>query len=259
MKKIIIIISLIVLLFAGCDKNNQPKIVNHNFTKQQWIGGLISTVSTLKLHLNNYTATKNEFEQSDTYAYENSNSSLITLGTVSTPFDIPVTRQDPYSIYLNDVNSTRLQGDAHDGLAFITINFESDGTEIIGDCVNNIACICGAPKLDLSNIVAIIPLAFAVGNGTVSIEAQDATFTSDISESGPCVNNACAFFCDILAPNKNSDMQKAIAKFFEDYVNQNSALIAIPFNQYLQKLGVSGAIVSFEIKANGDLSIDDKE
>ena len=180
-------------------------------------------------------------------------------------FDIPVTRQDPYSIYINDVNSTTLQADAHDGLAFITINFESDGTEIIGDCVNNIICICGAPKLDLDDIVGTIPLAFGPSNGsvtplgTVSVEAQDATFTSGISESGPCVNNACAFACDIFAPNKNSDMQKAIAKALEDYVNQNSAIISSALTQYLQNLGVSGPIISIQIATNGDLMVEDKE
>lgn len=259
MKKLIAIIFLTPLIFLGCNKNNSSKIVTHNFTKQQWIGGLMNTVSGLKLHLNNYTSVKNEYEQGDTYAYENPNSSSVTLGTISKSFDIEVTRQDPYSIYINDVNSSKLQGDAHDGLAFILINFESDGTEIIGNCVANIACICGDPKLDLSNIVATIPLAFGVNDGTVSLEAQDASFTSDISESGPCVNNACAFLCDILAPNKNSDMQKAVAKFMEDYFNQNSAVIAIPFNQYLKNLGVSGPIVAITIKTNGDLSVEDKE
>jgi len=260
MKKLITIISFIPVIFLGCGKTNSPKLVTHNFTKGQWIGGLSSTVGSLKLHLNNYTATKHEFEQDDNYAYENSKSSSITFGNSSISFDIPVTRQDPYSIYINDVNSTRLETDAHDGYGFVTVYFESDGTEIIGDCVNNIICVCGSPKLDLSNIQALVPVAFSPKNGSVAIgSAPGATFTSDISESGPCVNNACAFFCDIIAPNKNSDMQKAVANAMEDYIDQYSSMISIPFNQYLQKLGVTGAIVSIKIATNGDMSVEDNE
>jgi len=120
--------------------------------------------------------------------------------------------------------------DAYNGDAYITIAFESDGTEIIGDCVNNIACICGSRRLDLSNTNAVIPLTFAPGNdGGVSIASADVSFNATMAESGPCVNNACAFLCDILEPNRKSDMQTSIEKFIEDFVDQNSGLISAPF------------------------------
>ena len=80
-----------------------------------------------------------------------------------------------------------------------------------------------------------------------------------MAESGPCVNNACAFLCDILAPNRKSDMQTAIEKFMEDYVDSNSGLISPLFTQYLKTLGVSGPIISIQIQTNGDLNVVDKE
>lgn len=260
MKKYLFIVAAFgISFFSGCNKNDNSKIVKHSFPKNQWVAGLLSQLSGLKIHLNNYTATKYQFVHEDNYAYENPKSSVIVLGTDSIPFDIDVYRHEPYSIYINDMNSTRLQGDAHDGLAFITINFESNGTEIIGDCVSNLACLCTAPQLDLSSIVTLMPIALGIKNSAISLEAQDTKFSSVITESGPCVNNFCAFLCDLVAPDKNSEMLKAIANYMEVDFNQKSDLIAFPFNQYLKNLGVTGPIVSVKIETNGDLTIQDKE
>lgn len=261
MKTKIFLFIVVLSVFFGCTKNSQ-KIVTHNFPKQQWIGGISGIFSGMKLHLNNYTSVRKQYEQDDNFAFENPKSSSLSIPTLSNvpwAFDVPVTRQDPYSIYINDVNSARFITDAYNGDAYITVAFESDGTEIIGDCVNNIACICGTPQLDLSNIIALIPLTFAPKDGSVSIAAGNVTFTADEVETGPCVNNVCAFLCDILAPNRNSDMQKAIEQFIEDFIDQNSGLISTPFIQYLKTLGVTGSIVSIQIASNGDLTVEDKE
>ena len=117
----------------------------------------------------------------------------------------------------------------------------------------------GSPREDLSNITCLIPLTFAPKDGSVAIAAGDVTFTSDVAESGPCANNACAFFCDIFAPNRNSDMQKAIEKFVEDYVDSYSSIISALFSQSLQNLGVKGPIVAIKVLTDGDLSVEDKE
>ncbi|MFL5740842.1 MAG: hypothetical protein ACJ75B_11535 [Flavisolibacter sp.] len=260
MKKTFILLITVFSLVYGCKKDT--KLVTRVFPKQQWIGGLSSIFTGMKLHLNNYTPIKHNYEQDDNYAYDNPNSSSLSipsLGIVPWAFDVPVTRNNPYSIYLNDINSTRFTTDAHDGYAYITINFESDGTEIIGDCVNNIICVCGSPKMDLGNIVTSIPLAFVPKDGAASVGSGDVSFSSDVAETGPCVNNACAFFCEIFAPNRNTDMQKAIQNYIGDFIDQNSGLISTPFTQYLKTLGVSGAIVAIQIKPNGDLMVEDKE
>ncbi len=248
--------------FPLCEKKS-TNFVTHNFQKQQWIGGLNDIFNGMKLHLNNFTSTKHQYEQDDNYAYENPKSSSLaipSLTSVPWQFDSPVTRQDPYSVYINDVNSSGFATDAYNGDAYITVAFESDGTELIGDCVNNLICVCGSPRLDLTNTTAVIPLTFAPGSdGAVNIAAGDVAFTANIAESGPCANNACAFLCDIFEPNRKSDMQTAIEKFIEDFVDQNSGLISPPFTQYLKTLGVSGPIVSIQIQSNGDLKVVDKE
>ncbi len=263
MKKVLIIFLIAGgSLFPGCQKDSS-KLVTHNYTKQQWIGGLIGILSGMKLHINNYTPVKNQYEQEDIYAYENPKSSSLLIPSVSSVplvFDVPVTREDPYSLYIDDLNSTRLMGDAHDGDAFITVNFESDGVEIKGDCINNAACVCGNPTMDLNNIVAIIPLTFAPAkDGSVNIASGDVSFTSDATETGPCVDNVCAFACSLAAPDRKVEMQTTVEKFIEDYVDQNSSLISPLFTQYLKTLGVTGPIVSIQIKSNGDLAVEDKE
>jgi hypothetical protein len=261
MKKLVFLLISICCFYFNCQKKS-ANFVTHNFSKQQWIGGLTNIFSGLKLHLNNFTSIKHQYEQADEFAYENPSSSSLSVPSVSSvplTFDSPVTRQDPYSIYLNDVNSSGFATDAYNGDAYVTISFESDGTEIIGDCVNNIACICGSPRLDLSNITTVIPLTFWPKDGGVNIEAGDVSFHATIAESGPCVNNACAFLCDIFAPNRKSDMQTAIEQYMEDYVDGNSGLISPLFTQYLKTLGVSGPIISIQIQSNGDLKVVDKE
>src|SRR4030095_6100909 len=150
MKKLFFIAIIVCCAFPLCQKNSS-NFVTHNFSKQQWIGGLTSIFNGMKLHLNNFTSTKHQYEQDDAYAYKNPSSSSLAVPSVSSvplQFDSPVTRQDPYSIYINDVNSSGFAADAYSGKAYVSISFESDGTEIIGDCVNNIACICGSPRLD---------------------------------------------------------------------------------------------------------------
>src|SRR3954469_22346924 len=229
MKRVSILLVTVLSFLYGCQKDT--KITSHVFPKQQWIGGLSSIFVGMKLHLNNYTGTKHQWVQDDNFAYDYPKSSSLSIPSVSSvpwPFDVPVTRQEPYSIYLNDINSARFTTDAHDGSAFISVSFESDGVEIIGDCVNNLICICGSPTLNLGNIVTLIPLAFAPKDGSVSISSGNVSFTSTVTESGPCSNNACAFFCDLLVPNRNSDMQKAIQKFIEDFIDQNSGLLSTP-------------------------------
>ncbi len=262
MKKFIVFLITLYSFSPGCQKT-APKFVTHTIPKQQWVGGLSSVFNGMKLHLNNYTPRKHEFESDDNYAYENPKSSSLaipSLGSVPVAFDVPVTRQDPYSIYVNDINSSSFGTDAYNGEAYITIAFESDGVEIMGDCVNNIICICGSPQIDLDNPSVVIPLDFQPSSdGSLKITSGNVAFTATASESGPCVNNACSFLCDVFAPNRNTDMQTAIEKFIGDYVDNNSGLISGPFVQYLKTLGVNGPIVSFQIQSNGDLNVQDKE
>ncbi len=266
MKKIISIILLLFIIISGCDKNNQPKLVTHHFTKDQWVGGLMGMFSSARIHVNNYTPVKNKYANGDTYAYEYPQSSSISLPSMnfSTNFDEDVIRQDPYSFYVQDLNSTRFGGDAHDGYAYLTIYFEGDGVEIIGNCVNNVACVCTDPTLDLNNIVAVIPFQFKPKNGSVEIMssadisgAPPITFTPVVvKETGPCVNNACAAFCP---SDRVAQMQKGVTDNIGKLVEQYSSLFSIPFIQFLKTNGVSGPIVTIKIETNGDLTVQDKE
>jgi len=210
MKKLFFLVMIVSCAFPLCEKK-ETNFVTHNFSKQQWLGGLNDIFNGMKLHLNNFTPTKHQYEQDDNYAYGSPTSSSLDVPAVSSVpfvFDSPVTRQDPYSVYINDVNFSGFTTDAYN---YITVAFESDGTEIMGDCVNNLICVCGSPRLDLTNTTALIPLTFAPGSGgAVNIAAGDVAFTANIAESGPCVNNACAFLCDIFEPNSKATCKQQL-------------------------------------------------
>src|SRR5262245_23825766 len=98
MKKIFFLVIIVCYAFPLCQKNS-PNFVTHNFPKQQWIGGLSYIFTGMKLHLNNFTSTKYQYETDDNFAYENPKSSSLAIPSMSSvpwSFDSPVTRQDPY-------------------------------------------------------------------------------------------------------------------------------------------------------------------
>lgn len=260
MKKIIIILVLIGMALAGCDKKG-PNLVAHHFPKNQWIGDLLQMFGTFKLHINNYTPIKHKYTQNDDSAYENPGTSTMILGTKALKFDVPIYRKDPYTFYVNDLNSTRISGDASNGTAKILIQFEGDGQEIVGDCVNNAICSCnGAPQLNLSSIEGVIPVIVYPKDGAAVLESQgNPAFNCQISETGPCVDNVCAFACNLLAPDKNDSMKKTFATYLQSYFNQNAGFISSDFAVYLQSKGVTGPIVTITIANNGDLDVTDRE
>ena len=68
MKKLFFILISVCCFYPGCQKKSN--FVTHNFPKSQWIGGLNDIFNGMKLHLNNFTSTKHQYEQDDNYAYE---------------------------------------------------------------------------------------------------------------------------------------------------------------------------------------------
>src|SRR5437763_15815858 len=99
MKKLCILLITVFSFLYGCQKD--AKLVTRVFPKQQWIGGLTSIFNGMKLHLNNYTPIKNNYEQDANSAYDYPKSSSITIPSLlNAPwaFDVPVTRNNPYPI-----------------------------------------------------------------------------------------------------------------------------------------------------------------
>jgi hypothetical protein len=220
--------------------------------KSEWISAL-GPFSRATVRINNYSPTAIR-GQPPASAFHLANSSRLGLPNgVSVPFNIPVIRQDPYSIYVNDLNSRGINIDARSGAAFVSIRFEDEGYEIIGNCVENLVCICGDPRIHLNDAELLTRLRIGVNAGSLVIREITSEFRSSFDESGPCRDNVCAFACDIFAPNRESRTRDAIQHAADRFFDSNRGLVESLLNARLRDLGVTQPVTSALIGNRGEL------
>src|SRR5690606_33634774 len=159
----------------------------------------------------------------------------------------------PYSIYINDVNSTGFAPDARMRNGLITLLFEEYGTEVVGNRVGNIACVCGDARRTLTQTKTGGCITVAARAGRLTIAHIDAKLSATDEETGPCVDNVCAFACDLFAADRESQMQDAVEAQVITHFNAYKGIIEGLFNNHLETLGVTGEITSANIGSNGEL------
>ena len=252
-------ISLALLLLIVCNACDDPCTRNqyHDFPKSEWIGMLNDLFRSASIRLNNYTPIDHQYYADDERAFLKPNDSYLSLGSLGTRlnFGIPLQRSNPYSLYVNNINSTRFAMDTRNRDALISISFESAGREVIGNCVNNFFCFCGDPQVDLNNMEVELQFSLIPRDGRLSIENIRADMSADYSETGPCVNNACAFACDLFAPDRENKARESLRNALVRYFNDNRALVEVVLNRYVQGLGVRGEITAVAIGPTGNLVI----
>lgn len=242
-----------MLLSACCTDGVRREV--RTLPEEEWIGMLSSMFDDITLRLNNYTPNDHEFEESDEKAFYKPNDSFFRLDAldVSLTFDIPVQRSDPYSLYINDINSTSFTPGTRGGSALVTIILEDDGYEVIGNCVNNVACICGDPKVHLNDMRLDVLLSFGARAGRLIITETNVEMTSTFEEEGPCHDNVCAFACDMIAPDRESQAREQIELQVAQYFMNNRVIVETLFNEHIRNLGVTEDITSVTISGRGDL------
>lgn len=249
-----LLFSALFLLFSGCCTDGKRTELK-TMQKTEWISGLRDVFDGISLRMNNYTPDAHYYERADSLAFYKPNDSYLTVEAlgIDVSFAIPVQRNDPYSIYINDVNSTGFVLDARGGRGIVTINFEEDGTEIIGNCVDNFFCFCGAPQVNLNDMKIDVLLTFGARGGRLIISEIQSKLSSTYEETGPCVDNACAFACDIFASDRESEARASIEEQVVHHFENYRGIIESLFNDHLQTLGVSGEITSATIGGKGEL------
>lgn len=247
-------LGLSFLLVSGCCEDG-VRTESQTLEKEEWIGALSATFDGVSLRLNNYTPNDHEFSAEDVSAFYKPDDSYLRVDALDLDiaFDIPLQRQNPYSIYINDVNSTSFEPDARSRKGLITIFFEEGGTEIVGNCVDNIACICGDPRINLNDMKIEVWLSVGAAGGRLTISDIAAELSSTYEETGPCVDNVCAFACDLFAADRESQMREAIEEQVVNHFNSYRGIIEGLFNDHLESLGVSGEITSASIGTEGEL------
>jgi hypothetical protein len=244
-----------IAAISGCCRDG-VRIEERVLPKEQWIGMLDGWFGTLSIRLNNYTPVDHEFHPEDELAFHVPNdSSLSVSGVPVTMFDIPVERRDPYSFYVNDINSTAITPDTRNRFAMVTVTLEGDGEEIVGNCVDNVLCICGEPRIDLDDIVLELFLSLSASEGRLVIDGVQTSISSTFSETGPCVDNVCAVGCGLFAPDRESTAREIVETRVSSFVDMNRGLLEAAFNAHLQSLGVTEEITSVTVLPNGDLSL----
>lgn len=223
--------------------------------ESEWIGMLNGLFAEIDLRLNNYTPNDHEFDPSDERAFYKPDDSFFRLEAlgVNLVFDIPVQRQDPYSLYINDVNSVSFTPGTRGGKALITIDLEDEGYEVIGNCVNNAFCFCGDPRVHLNDMKLDVLLSFGARAGRLTITETLVEMSSTFEEEGPCHDNACAFACDLLAPERENQAKEQIEQQVAAYFMNNRVIVETLFNEHIRSLGVTEDITSVLIGGSGDL------
>lgn len=265
--------------FLGNNRWNQQWVIEpvpglRVIPRSTWLPRLQTVFNQTSLRLNNFTPNRNQFSSTPEQAYFRPRDSFFRAvmgGTTFPPLriDIPVSRRDPSSIYVDDMNTTSITAgftgasNGYDsGKLRINLAFESNGRELWTNCVNNAGCEpfpgIGIRNRDIqmNNAVFQINLEpIAEGRRISYRDNVDANLSANISVSG-CSNDLFAFVCDWFAPNAGSSIQSNVETTVEDFFNRGT-LRPVISTVLSSELGVNSSrpLRSVRIYQNGDLEM----
>lgn len=239
-------LALVGVAVSGCRENTIPE--------SRWLGGLSTLFAGAALRANNYSATPVDGQPPESRFYLADDSTLTLPSGAAIRFDIPVTRRAPYSLYVNDLRSNGIGADAGGGRVTVRVTFESAGSEIIGNCVGfDVGCLCGHPRIELDGGALDISFGITAARGALVLHRIGAAFGSGFSETGPCHENLCAFLCDVIRPDRDSDARAAIETAARRFVENNRGIIEARLNAHVRGLGITGPITYARVERDGSL------
>lgn len=228
----------------------------HVIPKEDWISAL-EPLTAATIRLNNYSSTPVP-GQPPVSAFHVANDATFELPSppLSRRFDIPIARQEPYSFYINDLRSTDITVDAIGGRALIRTSFEDEGQELIGNCVDNLICVCGDPRIDFDEARLDLAFRLRMQDARIVLWQPAARFTSTFGETGPCHNNLCAFACDLFAPDRENQARAAIERQATALITLQRPVVEDLVNTRVRSIvGPAAQINSVLIGGTGDLVV----
>lgn len=251
------------LLGSGCCQDGF-RLEAETIQRDQWLGMLAPSFADTRIRLNNHTPVMFENDPTREFAFREPNDSQLDFviggNVVSFPFDIPVVRREPSSIYVLDINSSNVILGASGGRATISIAMESDGPEFWTNCVENGGCfVIGDRDVNADSMVIDIGLALQVEAGQITYDRDDiqVEVSADIAVSG-CNDDLFAFLCDIFLPDRNSQIKTAIRDAVVGQLRSGlvRAGISTSFDSFIRNdLGIEGEITGVTVAGNGSLII----
>ncbi len=79
----------------------------------------------------------------------------------------------PRRYYYNDVRLSGIRGVSNGQYVRINVNWESDGPELRGECVNDVGCMFGTPTVQLNNLNIQINVRPFVAGGSITYDPHD--------------------------------------------------------------------------------------
>jgi hypothetical protein len=247
--------------YNNCASEDAPvaKIYTENWgdvTVNQSLLNLAGAVASTQISLifDNFTGTQGQFCNSgnpggcppglsadpETYQFYQPNASSITqMGNPAMSFSITPTRQDPLTVYIDDLRSQSLSFTTSGNRFVLGINFEDAGPEIRMNCIRNAGCFLYPSTMELGTPRASISFALNLQNGRVTYSDAQATFTT--SSTGGNELNAAAAIGTAMTDKLNNDanIKASVAAALDAVLRQTANLGGLT----MQSLAIGSGVV----------------
>jgi Ricin-type beta-trefoil lectin domain-like len=261
--------------FYGNDRWNQQWIIEpvpglRVIPKNTWLPKLQSIFDQSSVRLNNYTPNRNQFDSTPGREYYRPNDSYfrIVMGgsELRRPINIPVVRNPPSSIYIDDMNTSSITAgytgasNGYDsGKLNINLAFESNGREFWTNCVNDGGCFAiGNRDVQMNNTIFQISMEPSVESDQLTYKDNVKTALSANTSISGCSNDLFAVLCSAFAPNAGSQIQRNVEGTVEGFFNNPGSTLRPLLSSVLSsQLGIdtSRPLKSLRIYQNGDLEV----
>ncbi|MGB8193926.1 MAG: hypothetical protein WCF67_18480 [Chitinophagaceae bacterium] len=169
--------------------------------KNQWQPALNLILLSMRLRINNYTATAGQFNSDNTFKFSKPDDCVFRIGItppiVERTFNLAPSRFNPATLYFVDINKRTAVVAPSGSKLKITMTFEEGGQEILGNCIDNIICGGGMWWIDLANVKVDIYL-------EPTIEAGKLTYRNNAR--AVVTGKAVSVGMNVIVENLNNDV-----------------------------------------------------
>jgi hypothetical protein len=248
--------------FSHCAASNSPvaKIYTNSWGPVSVnqgalnVAGIIAS-SQISLRLDNFTPTQGQFcnasnpagcppglgADPETYQFFNPNASSLTQsGMPPLTFSITPSRNDPMTVYIDNMASNGIDFTTSGNRFLLGINFESASPEIRMNCIRNFICgFVGNPTLEVDSARVVLSFALAAQGGRVVFTDVTATMTtSSTGDSVSAANGIAAAMADKLT--NEPSIRAAVGTALDSIIRQSAGLSAFP----IEGISIGGGLIS---------------
>lgn len=224
---------------------------------------LLGSLTTVTL--DNFTPTQHAFDPTSQLAFFRPSGGRLRIddlggriaGTPDQTFTIQPTRREPYTIDIDDLDTQAVTYSAAPGRFIVRLAFESAGTDVRANGVENVACV-GDPAFGLDD--AVIELSLHIGSGEPLVSSVSASFEADVADEGVCRDNLFAFLCDLFAPS-DDELRTQVSDAVVDTINGNPARLGAlddgvrAMLDFLADLPSNARIIGALVQPDGDIDL----